>query len=100
MHLADPKGFHGFPETDWEHEGVAHTAAISAGSSTPVPGSQAAPVQVGREEDWATSHPGAPLTNPAHRTRPSFSRGAGFVPRNLGGAWICSPEHVSSTATL
>lgn len=35
MHVADLKGFQRFPDTDWEHEGVAHTAAISAGSSCP-----------------------------------------------------------------
>lgn len=48
MYLAYPKGLHRFLETDWEHEGVAHTAVTSAGNSTLVPGSQAAPVQVGR----------------------------------------------------
>lgn len=100
MHLADPKGFHRFLETDLEHAGVVPLAVISAGNCTLVPGSQAASVQAGRKEGWATFQPGACLTNPAHRTCPSFRKGAGLIPSNLCGGWICSPEHVSSTATL
>ena len=30
MYLADSKGFHRFPAADLEHEGVVHTAVISA----------------------------------------------------------------------
>lgn len=100
MHLADPKGFHRFLETDLEHAGVVPLAVISAGNCTLVPGSQAASVQAGRKEGWATFQPGASLTNPAHRTCPSFRKGAGLIPSNLCGGWICSPEHISSTATL
>lgn len=55
----------------------------------------------GREEGRVgNSQSGASLTNPAHRTCPSFRKGAGLIPSNLCGGWICSPEHVSSTATL
>lgn len=49
VHLADAKGFHRFPAADLEHEGVVHTAAISASNSIIVTGSQAACIQVGRQ---------------------------------------------------
>ena len=49
MYLADAKGFHRFLAADLEHEGTVHTAAISAGNSIVVTGSQAACIQVGRQ---------------------------------------------------
>ena len=70
VYLADPEGFHRFREADLEHDGVVHTAVISAGDSIIVTGSQAASVQVGRKEGWATSQSEASLTNPAYRICP------------------------------
>ncbi|NWV01394.1 NWD1 protein, partial [Upupa epops] len=46
LYLADPGGFHRFLAADLEHEGVVHTAVISAGNSIIVTGSQAASIQV------------------------------------------------------
>ncbi|NXF08155.1 NWD1 protein, partial [Smithornis capensis] len=53
VYLADPKGFHRLLEADLEHEGVVHTAVISAGNSIIVTGSQAASIQV-----WSLSSQG------------------------------------------
>ncbi|KAM9620002.1 LOW QUALITY PROTEIN: NACHT domain- and WD repeat-containing protein 1 [Morphnus guianensis] len=67
VYLANPKGFHRFLLADLKHEGVVHTAVISAGNSIIVTGSQAASIQVGREEGWASSQSEASLTDPAYR---------------------------------
>ncbi|XP_047933726.2 NACHT domain- and WD repeat-containing protein 1 isoform X1 [Anser cygnoides] len=53
VYLADAKGFHRFLAADLEHEGAVHTAAISAGNSIIVTGSQAACIQV-----WSLSEQG------------------------------------------
>ncbi|NXK54800.1 NWD1 protein, partial [Chauna torquata] len=53
VYLADSKGFHRFLAADLEHEGAVHTAAISAGNSIIVTGSQAASIQV-----WSLSEQG------------------------------------------
>lgn len=70
VYLANPKGFHRFLPADLKHEGVVHTAVISAGNSIIVTGSQAASIQVGREEIWASSQSEASLTDPAYRICP------------------------------
>ncbi|NXS60170.1 NWD1 protein, partial [Brachypteracias leptosomus] len=53
VYLADPKGFHRLLAEDLEHEGVVHTALISAGNSILVTGSQTASIQV-----WSLSEQG------------------------------------------
>lgn len=100
VYLANPKGFHRFLPADLKHEGVVHTAVISAGNSIIVTGSQAASIQVGREESWASYQAEASLTDPAYRICPWASKRVVLISSNLSGGWICSSEHVSSTATL
>ncbi|NWI89563.1 NWD1 protein, partial [Pitta sordida] len=53
VYLADPQGFHRLQEADLEHEGVVHTAVISADNTIIATGSQAASIQV-----WSLSNQG------------------------------------------
>lgn len=90
MYLADSKGFHRFLAADLEHEGVVHTAVISAGNSIIVTGSQAASIQVGRKEGWAASQSKASPTNAVYRIGPQSIQEVILIPNNLFQGWICS----------